>query len=134
MSREHFKRGVLARCAGLGLSPAETLQLVKRAVALVETAASQSVKQATDPVSTVLGKLIDVGKWSIPLALGAPLVGGFGAGYGLGRMADVGEVDIEEAKAREKIDELRRLASEARHNRALKRLRARQQPTARPLF
>lgn len=125
-SREAFKIGFLKRCAEDGLTLAQTKAAADKAAELLEAYPGKPVKQA------LLDSAFSVG---LPVALGAPLVLGGGLGYALGRMTDIDDKDVEEAKTQELIDEYTRQTSllGAARNRSsmadrLARLKARRTP------
>jgi hypothetical protein len=116
--REAFELGFLRRCAEAGLSAEQTEALVKTAMI-----------KAADPFSlaAMLGSkgmsmLGNVGGLALGLGLLAPPA----AGYLAGRVASKAtepEIDVEDLKKQELIDEYRRLAARARASLAIRKRR-----------
>lgn len=102
--RESFKVGFLGRCAEAGMTPDQMLGVIKQA------------QDKLAFVSGLLGGLKDVASgvggavtgYGIPLALAAPPVLGGIAGYGLGRLSDIDDTDIDDIKDQEVLDEYKR--------------------------
>lgn len=126
MSCERFKLGFLKRCSALGMTPGESRQVALSALTLLNGVLEKQAGGALDALQ-------NLGMIGGGLAIAAPPILGGAVGYGLGRLADVGDLDVDEAKTREKIDELQRLAIKARHNRAMQ-LATQAMPAPRPLF
>ena len=84
-----------------------------------------NVKLASGLVSGLMGIGRDVtrtaGNYAIPmLAAGPPIVGGILGGMA-GKMTDIDDVDVEEAKNQEVLEELRRQTSRLRHQQTANR-------------
>lgn len=91
--REAFKVGFLARCAEEGLSADQI---------------ADRVKFASDKMASFMDGLAGVGKsvvsTGVPLAAIAPIALGGMAGYGLSRMTDIDDTDVDEVKNQELLD------------------------------
>jgi len=130
-AREAFKVGFLARCVEDGLSPDEMLDRVKFAAELLEKRAGI--------ISTLGGKLADVGQgigsaalgYGLPLALAAPPILGGVAGYGLARATDIDDTDIDDVKDREVMDEYVRQTARLKRQRAARDYQKAKQQTGR---
>lgn len=109
--KEAFKVGFLKRCADAGMDAKETLETVKTAKAFVKSAvldigvkdiAGPPWRAAWDVASTGAKTL---GNWGLMGALAGPAVLGGAAGYGMSRLTDIDDTDVDEIKKREIIDE-----------------------------
>jgi hypothetical protein len=112
--RQRFKLGFITRCIEEGFTtPAEICQ---------------RAKTAADRIGAVAQQMEKGGEWGTPLweafkglgtlaatgaVVGPPILGG-AAGYGLARASDIDEEDIEEAREREIIEELKRQSAKIR--------------------
>lgn len=116
-AHEAFKCGFLSRCIEDGLAPEEIARSVKVACDLLE-------KEAV--VGSLLSSVAELGKgavgaaahYGIPAAIVAPPLLGAAGAYGLAKMTDIDDRDVEDVKNREVIDEY------ARQTDKLKRLKA----------
>lgn len=125
--REAFKVGFLARCVEEGLSLEEAGDRVKQA--------SEKLAGITD----LLGKVVDLGKpvvgagmnWGIPAMLaGPPILGGI-AGFTAGKATDIDDLDVDEVKKRELIDELNRQTERLKRERSIRDYRSQRKQTGR---
>lgn len=99
--KEAFKLGFMSKCADAGLTPEETHQKAREAIAMIKAA-----EGLLSLPSTVLKGLL------FPL-LAVPPIAGITGGYALSKLQD-NAFDLSEAKKREEI---------AEYERALQRLR-----------
>lgn len=115
-TKQSFRFGFLAKCASDGLTAEETLAKADAVKVLLKTAFLGTVAgKAMDATKSLVGW---AGSLATPLALAAPIGIGAGAGYGLAKMTDVDDSDVEDVADNEVLDELRRQTER------LKRLRA----------
>jgi len=113
--REAFKAGFLKRCADEGLSPEETLSLVKQAN---EQVTKQAYGPLLDAISSA-GKSIG-GKalgWGIPLALGIPPAAGVAGAYAYSKATDSDETDVDSVRKKELAELYREQAKMIRESR-----------------
>lgn len=103
--REAFKAGFLLGCADLGLSGPETAELTKTAAAFLLKDAGLS-DTATQAAGSGLNILKQVG-------IGLPIAAGAGVGY-LAHKALHPDVDADDVRKHELIQELRHFARQAR--------------------
>lgn len=124
-ARQQLKFAILHKCAEAGLSPEETLELVK-------TAADSLEKDAGVFGSTLSG-IGSALKYGLPvLGLGAAGVGAAG-GYALGQLGDVSDEQIAEEKKRELIDAYRNATDRVQRSQRTSRRRAARPQAARSL-
>jgi hypothetical protein len=109
-ARDAFKIGFLLRCADAAMPPAAVTATMQKAAALME-------KRAFG-----FSDLAPVGNLAIGAGIAAPAVAGAGIGY-LASQAASPEVDEEDVRKRELIDELRHYARRAREKQKAKTLR-----------
>jgi len=120
---EAFKVGFLQQCAAEGLNPEQILLRVKHANAVFDKYASFSgivsgtVGAATN---TAGGLLKTLGSYGVPLALAAPPVLGGLAGYGLGKMTDLDDTDVDDIKNRELVEEYNRQADRLKRQKTVR--------------
>jgi hypothetical protein len=123
--REAFKVGFLTHCAKLGMHSSEIEEFAKTASALVKQGFLDRVMDAAGAAAKGVGGAI--GGMSMPVLAGmllAPPAIGAAAGYGLGRMTDIDDEDVDSIKQQELIDEYMRNAERLRHrNRNFRSLR-----------
>lgn len=129
-SRRAFKIAFMQKCAEAGMTPAETLDVAKKAITALE-------KQAVEPTS-VTGQLLDVAAWPLknllwpgvknvawpivkgvsPIAAGALLLGppvaGLSAGYAAAKATDMDETDVDNLRKRRLVEEYRQQAQRLR--------------------
>lgn len=113
--REAFKVGFLRRCADSGLSVEETHQAVKQAMEMVKSAVvpqfiSDIGKDAiTAPyragTAALAGTASTLGNYGLGALLLGPAALGAAGGYGLSRLTDIDDTDVDAIKKRELIDE-----------------------------
>lgn len=131
--REAFKAGFLLKCAELGLSGNEAEALVKSAHVAVKQGFLGSLLSGAKDVGSAAaglgtGLASGIANWGIVPALAAGIVAppaiGAGVGYGLGRLTDIDDEDVDSIKQQELIDEYLRNAERLRHrNRRYRSLR-----------
>lgn len=114
-SKQRFKAAFIARCIEEGCtSPDEILGRVKTArekVAIVGSVLSG----AKEGIKGVLG----LGALGAAGLVAAPAIGGFAAGTAAGNLKGINDVNIDEIKRQELIDELRRQTARLdQHNQA----------------
>jgi hypothetical protein len=120
--RSAFKVAFLRACANKGMSMEETHATVKRALAFAKSSGlmdmiSKPFNAAVDVAgSTAKG----IGNMGLTAAVLAPPLLGLGAGYGLSRLTDIDDEDIDEVKIRDLINEHRRLTDMLRRRAAMK--------------
>jgi hypothetical protein len=111
--RESFKVGFISRCLEEGFTTPEQIQgQVKKAMDLIGGAE----KQADGVLSRLLGMGGSAATVAIPLMLAAPPLAGAAVGYGAARATDIDDVDVEEQKRQEVIDELNRQTAKLRRH------------------
>lgn len=110
-SREAFKVGFLQRCADAGLDAEETQQAIKEAVEFVKNASlSDFLSKPYEKVLDVIGNTAshagqNVGNLGLTAMVLGPAAAGLAGGYGLSRLGDVDDTDVNAIKQRELIDE-----------------------------
>lgn len=130
---ESFKAGFLTRCVEEGLSTDEALSRVKSASDRLDAMEKQAINPvygvakdvggfASGLVSPLVKKITDLGLGAA--ILGPPAIGGL-AGYGVSRLKDVDEEDVDDIKKQELIDEYRRQAEKLKQSKALRAYRDR---------
>ncbi len=127
---EAFKVGFLARCVEDGLTP-------DRIAASVKTAADLMEKDAI--LGGLLGQVADFGKgavgaaakYGIPAAIAAPPMLGAAGAYGLSRLTDIDDRDVEDVKNREVVEEYARQTEKLRRHKAVKEYLKSRQKTGR---
>ena len=107
--REAFKIGFLMQCADEGLSGEQTAGRISQLADRLEKAAG-------------LGDVLDTAKSGLVTSLAIPVAAGAGIGY-LAHRAAVPEVDEDDVKKRELIDEFRHYARRARDKQKVRSLR-----------
>jgi hypothetical protein len=115
-TREAFKVGFLARCAETGMSPQQMLQTVKEAqekLAFIGGMVDKAVDLGRGAVTTAAG-------WGLPLALAAPPALGGVIGYGLGRAADIDDLDVQDIREQELLNEYARQTSKLQRDKQVK--------------
>jgi len=128
---ETFKAGFLTRCVEEGISTDEALSRVKSASAQLDAMEKQAeipgygvlkdiLKGVAGLATPVVQKATDIG--SSAALFGPPILGGL-AGYGVSKMTDVDEEDVDDIKKQELIDEYRRQAEKLRQSKALRAYR-----------
>lgn len=116
--RDAFRVGFLERCAAAGLGPRQTLDVVKQAEAKLAGLVGDVAKPAGRLLGGVAGAVAGYG---VPAALAAPPILGGLAGYGLARATDLDDVDIDDVKDNEIIDEYRRQADRLNRQQLVRR-------------
>lgn len=119
--REAFKIGFLTRCAALGLTQDETIELAKTAAARVKAGFLDKVWQGVKDVGNVVRTAGGVGLAGLALA---PPALGYAGGYGLGRATDIDDEDVDAIQQRELIDELLRQKARLEHRNRRYRVRS----------
>lgn len=130
---ESFKAGFLTRCVEEDISTEEALSRVKTASDQLDVFEKQAdipgygivkdlVKGVAGLAKPVLQKGLDVGTSA---ALFGPLALGGLAGYGVSKMTDVDEEDVDDVKKEELIDEYKRQADRLRQSKSLRAYRKR---------
>src|SRR5687767_11511103 len=108
--REAFKVGFLRRCADAGMTAEETHYSVKQATAMLKSGIANELLMK--PYQTTLdvagGTAKSLGNLGIWGALIGPAAVGGAAGYGLSRLTDIDDTDVDAIKTRELIDEYHR--------------------------
>lgn len=112
--KERFKLGFIARCVREGMTAGEIADACEKAAADLRDPAKRA---------GALDWALGVG---VPLALLAPPAVGAGIGYAAGRASDVDDVDIQEVRDRELVNEYRRQAAMARQEAAARRVTGRE--------
>lgn len=131
--RQRFKLGFISRCIEDGFTtPADICQRAKTAADHLENMAPPLEKEGQGFASVLWDAAKSMGTLGISAALVAPPVLGGVAGYGLARAGDIDEEDVEEAKQRELVEELKRQSAKIRRQ---QRVRSRSKdPTPASLF
>lgn len=130
---ESFKAGFLTRCVEEGISTDEALSRVKTASAQLDAVEKQAdlpgygilkdlLRGAAGLAKPVLQKGLDLGTSA---AIFGPAALGGVAGYGMSKLTDVDEEDVDDVKKQELIDEYRRQADRLRQSKALRAYRDR---------
>lgn len=114
--REAFKIGFLTACGDLGLDGPGAVSLMNKAAGVLTKGASAFAETASS-VAKPLGNL------ALAAGVTLPVMAGAGAGY-LAHRAAVPDVDDEDIKSRELIEELRHYARRARELQQSRALRA----------
>ena len=128
---ETFKAGFLTRCVEEGISTDEALSRVKSASARLDAMEKQAdipgygmlrdlLKGIAGVATPVVSKATDL--VSAAGIFGPPILGG-AAGYGVSKMTDVDEEDVDDIKKEELVDEYRRQANKLRQSKALRAYR-----------
>lgn len=126
-NREAFKVGFLSRCVEEGLSPEQMHQRVK--LALDKLAGLTDLPgKALDLAKPVLGAAANIG---IPALLAAPPIAGGLAGFGLAKMTDIDDTDVNEIKRRELISELQRQTAHVNRVKMVRDYQRKRQQTGR---
>lgn len=116
-----FKAGFLARCSEQGLSMQQVESRVDEALLQIKRASLwEGAKTMGGAAGTAWAATTPAAKnlwWALSRSLLPVGATGAAAGYGLAKMTDVDETDVDEAKKRELIDEYRRQASRLVHRR-----------------
>jgi len=119
--REAFKIGFMMRCAEDGLGPAEVQDRIQKiAAALEKQAVLEPLSGKT--VSSSLGGLDGLARLGLGTAVTVPIGLGLLGGYLLNRAREA-EVDEEDVRTRELIDELKHWSRRARERQKAKMLR-----------
>lgn len=106
--KEAFKIGFLRKCAEAGLTVEETIKAA-------EVATDQLEKTSGNNLLDSAGNLINTaGFWGLAMPAGLATAGGLGAGYGLSRLTDIDDEDVELLKHRELVDLYRSKAEQLR--------------------
>jgi hypothetical protein len=128
---ETFKAGFLTRCVEEGISTDEALSRVKSASARLDAMEKQAdipgygmlrdlLKGIAGVATPVVSKATDLA--TTAGVFGPPILGGI-AGYGVSKMTDVDEEDVDDIKKEELVDEYRRQAHKLRQSKALRAYR-----------
>jgi len=123
---ESFKAGFLTRCVEEDTSTEEALSRIKTASDQLDALEKQAgiidslSKLVGGVVSPAVEKIINYG--SAAAIFGPPILGG-AAGYGVSRLTDVDEEDVDDIKKQELIDEYKRQADKLRQSKALRMYR-----------
>jgi hypothetical protein len=116
-SRRAFKIAFMQKCAEAGMTPAETLDVAKKAITALEKQ-SFDMSSVTGPISTGIsvagGLLRPVGNLGLAAAILGPPALGLGAGYGLAQMTDMDDTDVEIMRKKRLIEEYRQQAQRLR--------------------
>ncbi len=115
--REAFKVGFLARCAEEGLTADQIQARVKYA--------ADKFAGFMDGLGSAAGSVMSTG---IPLAGLAPIALGGVAGYGLSRMTDIDDTDVDEIKNNELLDTYAQETAKLRRQKAVRDFKAGQKP------
>lgn len=134
-ARDAFKVGFLARCAAEGIRTEEIGPLVKQA----EEKLAGVLGALGAGASRIGGKGLALGGaalsglagWGVPLALLAPPAAGAAAGYGLARMTDIDDTDVNEIKDQELLEEYRRQTEALNRESAMRRFARQRKQTGR---
>jgi hypothetical protein len=115
--RRLFKLAFLQKCAEAGLTPVETLAAARKAVDALQKE-SFDLSSVTSPISAgisaVGGLLQPLGNLGMAAAILGPPAVGLGAGYGLAKLQDMDETDVEILRKRRLIEEYRQQAQRLR--------------------
>jgi len=107
--RQLFKSAFIAKCIeGGNTTPAQVQAVAQEANIKLAGILSDISGAGKDIAGTVAG-------YGLPLALAAPPILGGLAGGMVGRMTDIDDTDVEEAKNQEVLEELRRQTERLRH-------------------
>lgn len=115
--RDAFKVGFLARCAEEGLTAPQIADRVK--------VAADKFASFLGGLGSATGSVLSTG---IPLALAAPVALGGVAGYGLSRMTDIDDTDVDEIKNTELLDTYAAETAKLRRQRAVREFKRGQKP------
>jgi DNA-binding LytR/AlgR family response regulator len=122
-SKEAFKAGFLLRCADAGMTGAEVAATMQKAAEIVEKR-GLSVEGLASGAAGLASPVTNFAQNALLFgAIGAPIA----AGYGVAHMANEAlnpEVDEDDVKKQELIDELQHYARQARERRSALSLRA----------
>ncbi len=116
--REAFKVGFLARCAEEGLSADEIAGRVKFA--------ADKFAGFLDGAAHLGGQVLSTG---VPIAAIAPVALGGLAGYGLSRMTDIDDTDVDEIKNNELLDTYAQETARLKRQKSVRDFKAGQKPT-----
>jgi hypothetical protein len=140
--QEAFKFGFLARCVEERLAPEDMLAAVKVANDMLEKRANifPAVGAAVSGGFGLGTKALDVARtagesamtYGAPLALFGPPAAGAAAGYGLAKLTDIDDTDVDEVKRQETIDELKLQADRLRRQKAVRDYQRLRQRSGRP--
>jgi hypothetical protein len=147
-TRDSFKVGFLSRCVEEGIAPEDIGAVIEKTSAALDKVLEKQghvVKDANllDSLTKVPGALLDIAgrvagpvigaatSYGIPLALLAPPLAGGVAGYGLARMGDVSDEDVEAIRVKELINEYRLQADKAERDNRVRAYRKKRQSTGR---
>jgi len=128
---ETFKAGFLTRCVEEGISTDEALSRVKSASDRLDAMEKQAdipgygiVKDILKGVAGVATPVVSKATELLSAAgiFGPPALGGL-AGYGVSKMTDVDEEDVDDIKKQELIDEYQRQAAKLKQSKALRAYR-----------
>lgn len=117
-AREAFKVGFMLRCADEGLTPAQAQERIEKAAGFFKesTRFLEPVVQAVKPLSTVAETVEankPVSKFLTNILWGAPLAVGAAGGYAAHKLT-ANDIDEEDVRKQELIDELRHWTRRAR--------------------
>lgn len=121
-SRRAFKIEFLQKCAEAGCTPEETLQVAKTAVSRLEKKSVLDVEKllgyAAWPITAGLGAAAEVAKPVLNTGLAAAILGppalGLAGGYGLAKLTDADDTDVEALRKKRLIEEYRLQAQRLR--------------------
>lgn len=114
-----FKFGFLRKCASLGLSDEAMERVAARAQQYFDQCQDKRAftETLTGAAKSLVGGAQTAASWATPaltaIAIGAPVLGGYGLGTAAGRINDVDDTDIDEIKKREIIEAYNRAAAQA---------------------
>lgn len=115
--RQAFKMGFIARCIEQGhTTPEQISEQVKLASDQLDKAALWGENIVGEMIEAGGRGLSALGNYAVPLAVAAPPVLGAAAGYGMSRLTDVDDSDVDEAKKQEVIAALRQHAARLRQH------------------
>lgn len=117
-TREAFKAGFLLRCAEEGLSGPAAADRMRKAAGLLDKQGLFGLPSAGDAASAAGG----LGNLAMTAGIAAPVLAGAGAGY-LAHRATSTDVDEEDVRKRELIEELRHYTRRAREQQKRRTLR-----------
>lgn len=115
--REEFKVGVLLQCAERGLDVEQTLSHIEKCATIID-----SVRNTlTWPLTFARDTIQNMGPTALLAGTAIPIGAGLTAGWGLAKATEP-EVDVEEIKARELLNEYSRLTEQAKRRQAMSSL------------